>query len=495
MKDLKTEHTTSQSLIPIMKATLTAFLDTNRTYTSADWCKCFKYDYNGQSREGSLLHGSGFAEISVEIQNKQKRMLFWTDESDDAILNESRHFKELLSNQYNLQDIAEKLADRILGWELEEEGYGPWVEIPNGTVYIGELIIDDNRKRWRSEKPEGAVIFSLEKYNHIGTLIIPASVQTADFDSFSFFAGEEAKPFVSAGETKYRRIRIDRIENYSRHLRVEDGVLYSGDMTKLIYCFKEKHEFDVPETVTRICPYAFCGQQTLERVTLHNSLLEIGRNAFMDCRMLREIRIPDGVTEIKPCTFDNCLALENIVLPDGLTSLGYDAFRHCEALEMVDLPDSIEEMRSFECCFSLKEISVPRKVKVVDGFMFCRSLRYVRLGEGVQNISGYAFRYCENLEKINFPEGLQTIGTRAFMPNGRLSKVQFPSTLTEIGIEAFCQCRRLRSVRFCSNVKNIGEAAFACTSFFLQVSKPEGMTISADVFKYDEDMDKWGFWD
>lgn len=58
-----------------------------------------------------------------------------------------------------------------------------------------------------------------------------------------------------------------------------------------------------------------------------------------------------------------------------------------------------------------------------------------------------------------------------------------------------CQCRRLRSVRFCSNVKNIGEAAFACTSFFLQVSKPEGMTISADVFKYDEDMDKWGFWD
>lgn len=88
-----------------------------------------------------------------------------------------------------------------------------------------------------------------------------------------------------------------------------------------------------------------------------------------------------------------------------------------------------------------------------------------------------------------------TIGTRAFMPNGKLSKVLFPSTLTEIGIEAFCKCRGLRSVRFCSNVKNIGEAAFACTSFFLQVSKPEGMTISADVFKYDEDMDKWGFWD
>ncbi len=491
---MKAEHTTTQSLIPILKATLIRFLEEQKDI-SDDRFKYFHYEYNGQQRKAHMVHGYGFAELHVEIGRKKKRMMFWSDESDDYLMNESKHFQDLLSNPDNVQDIAEMLADRILGWEIEAEGYGPWLEIPKGTEYIAELIVDPNQKHHRSEKPEGAGVFSLEKYGHIGTLVIPESVRVADYEHFSFFAGEEIKPFVYAGETEYKRIRIDYVINHSPHLRVEDGVLYSADRTKLIYCFKEKTEFHVPACVTNICPYAFCGQQALEKITLHDGLHEIGCNAFMDCRKLREIYVPNGITEIDANTFDNCLALEKITLPDGIKSLDNDAFRHCEALKSIDLPDSIEKMCSFECCYSLEEIAIPRKVKYVDGFMFCRSLRKVRLREGVERISGYAFRYCENLEKINFPEGLQKIGDRAFMPNDKLTKVEFPSTLTEIGIEAFYQCKKLRSVRFTSNVKTIKQAAFACVSPLLRTHKPKGMTISSDVFEQDKGLDKWGFWD
>ncbi len=490
---MKTEHVTSPSLVSILKATLNRFNAEKETYENI--IEYFNYEYNGHRRKAYLLLGDTFAEIEVKFGDKKRRWILWKDESKNYLTNYEKHFVKLLGNPNNIQDIAEMFSDRILGWEIEVEGYAPWVEIPKETTHVAELIIDTNQERHRSKKPEGAGVFSLEKYGHIGTLVIPESVIIADYDSFSFFAGEEIKPFVYAGETEYKRISIDRIINHSPHLLVENGVLYSADRTKLIYCFKEKSEFDVPASVKNICPYAFCGQQTLEKITLPDGLLEIGCNAFMDCRKLREIYVPKGVTEIKANTFDNCLSLAKIVLPDGIKSLGYDAFRHCENLKLIDLPDSIEKMCSFECCYSLEEITVPQKVKNVDGFMFCRSLRRVRLCEGVERINGYAFRYCENLEKIIFPEGLQTIGDRAFMPNNKLTKVEFPSTLTEIGIEAFYQCKKLRSVWFTSDVETIKQAAFACTSMLLKIQKPEKMTISSDVFQQDKSLDKWGFWD
>lgn len=487
--NMKIEHaTTSESLIPVLTAALMGFLKGKYSYHQD-----FHYVYKGQSRKAYLLHGCGFVEIHVEIQNKEKWMIFWRD--DNNYYRENDGFRDVLSNPRNVQDIAGKLADRILGWEIETEGYGPWVEIPDGTEYLKELIVDPNLKCYRSKKTEDADVFSLKGYAHIGTLVIPESLKTADYDQLSFFAGEEIRPFVSCRETEYKRIRIDRIDNHSPHLLVENGVLYSADKTKLIYCFEAKCEFDVPVSVTRICPYAFCGQHTLEKITLPDNLQEIGRNAFMDCRKLREISIPDGITEIKEYTFDNCLSLKKIVLPDGIKSLGFGAFRHCEALKSIDLPGSIESMSSFECCYSLEMIAIPRKIKDVDGFMFCRSLRRVRLCKGVKRISGYAFRYCENLKEINFPEGLQTIGDRAFMPNEKLTEVEFPSTLTEIGIEAFYQCKKLQSVRFASDVKTIGQAAFACTPPLLRIHKPKGMIISSDVFLQDKGLDKWGFWD
>lgn len=490
---MKTALTTSQNLIPILKAVLLSLIRDNVTHTTEDLFKYFQYEYNGLRRNAHLIHGNGFAELYVVFDGKEKRMKFWSDDSEDYMLNESKRFREMFRNTNNVQKIAEMLAERIISWEIESEGFAQCLVIPEGTTRIDKLVVDPNLNR--DNTPADASAFSLEKYNHIGTLVIPESVIIADYDCFSFFAGMEGIPFVYAGRTEYKRIRIDSIINHSHHLLVEDGVLYSADKTKLIYCFKEKTEFVVPLSVIKICPYAFCGQHKLEKITLPDSLQEIGCNAFMDCIKLSKVCLPNGIVEIKSNTFDNCLSLVKIVLPNGVKTLGKDAFRHCESLKSIDLPDTIEQMCSFECCYSLEDITVPPKVKDVDDFMFCHSLRNVRLQKGVERIFGYAFRYCENLQKITFPEGLQEIGDRAFMPNKKLTEVDFPPTLREIGIEAFYQCKKLRSVRFAADVKTIKQAAFACTSLLLRIYKPSGMVISKAVFQQDKDLDKWEFWD
>lgn len=128
-------------------------------------------------------------------------------------------------------------------------------------------------------------------------------------------------------------------------------------------------------------------------------------------------------------------------------------------------------------------------------FMFCESLEKVVLNTGVKSIDSYAFRFCNNLSKINFPEGLEDIGARAFYPSS-LKRLSFPASLCKIGSEAFYHNNKLYYVKFLNDV-NIEQVAFAsCPLLFRQcVHKPVAMQIKDNVFMYDSDLDKFGFWD
>ena len=244
---------------------------------------------------------------------------------------------------------------------------------------------------------------------------------------------------------------------------MEDGVLYSADKSRLIYCFGEKCSFVIPQSVTTIEPYAFCLQKGLKEVVFH-----------------------DDVTY-------GCVSLRRITLPEGLEGIGHCAFRQCRALREIHLPDSITYVKGFEGCSALQEIEIPAGVERIEGFMFCESLRRVVLHEGVRCIDGYAFRYCNHLSRINFPEGLEYIGERAFYP-AALERIVFPGSLREIGCEAFYHNSKLRYVEFGSDVPKIGQAAFACCPL-RSIRRPDDMEIKDDVFVQDTVLDKFAFWD
>lgn len=371
------------------------------------------------------------------------------------------------------------------------------VVIPDGTTGIGPMILDANLFRWMEKKdPDFPGEYSLCQYSHIGKLVIPASVDIPHDDRYSPFASYKQRGFVWNYPTEWKAVRIDSIENHSPHLVVEDGVLYSADKSRLIYCFEQKTSFVVPQSVTTIEPFAFCMQENLKRIVLHNDITSICDAAFMACRALKEVVIPKYIKEISCDCFDGCTSLIKVVLPDGLERIGYCAFRQCKSLKHIDLPDTLKEIDSFEGCSSLREIEIPAGVEVIRGFMFCDSLRKVILHKGVRLISSYAFRNCDNLKEINFPEGLERIGARAFYP-ASLRHLVFPSTLKEIESEAFYHNKRLRSVEFKSVVENIDLAAFACCPLLFRkfISKPKDMDIADNVFVEDPGLDKYGFWD
>lgn len=330
-----------------------------------------------------------------------------------------------------------------------------------------------------------------KKYSNIGELHLHKCLRI-EMQYESPFATYEQRPYVCVAPTKCFKVQISEIDNQSDHITLKDGVLYSKDMSRLIFCWQEKEYFSVPQSVKVIEPFAFCLQKRLRNIELHSDIISIGNAAFMSCEALEHIVIPRSVMEIKSDTFDGCISLKKVELHDAITEIGSHAFRHCEALQDIILPRNLKYLNSFECCYSLHEIDIPSSVKDIDGFMFCNNLRKVILHSGVRKIRDYAFRFCKRLATINFPEGLETIGIRAFYPSNMVRAV-FPNSLKRIGAEAFYHNERLLYIKFLSNA-SVGDCAFACCPI-IRIKKPDDMVFGDKVFVQDTSYDKFAFWD
>ena len=145
-----------------------------------------------------------------------------------------------------------------------------------------------------------------KKYSNIGVLHLPKCLRI-EMQYGSPFATYEQRPFVCAAPTKCFKVQISEIDNQSDCITLKDGVLYSKDMSRLIYSWQEKEHFTIPQSVKVIEPFAFCLQKRLRNIELHNDIVSIGDAAFMGCEALEHIVIPRSVMVIKSDTFDGCI--------------------------------------------------------------------------------------------------------------------------------------------------------------------------------------------
>ena len=120
-----------------------------------------------------------------------------------------------------------------------------------------------------------------------------------------------------------------------------------------------------------------------------NSVTEIGRSAFYDCRGLTSINIPDSVTEIGAYAFYDCRGLTSINIPDSVTEIGGQAFSRCSGLTSITFPNSVTSIGvlAFHCCFNLTTISIPDSVTEIgtDAFLACESLKEIIIPKGTRD--------------------------------------------------------------------------------------------------------------
>ena len=113
--------------------------------------------------------------------------------------------------------------------------------------------------------------------------------------------------------------------------------------------------FGGPSGISGLDYGGFAGCLNLEKITIPNSVTNIGTHAFQNCSSLTSIVISDSVTSIGDNVFDGCSSLTHVTIGNSVTSIGHYAFSGCTSLSSIVIPDSVTFIgcNAFYYCSSL----------------------------------------------------------------------------------------------------------------------------------------------
>lgn len=148
----------------------------------------------------------------------------------------------------------------------------------------------------------------------------------------------------------------------------DNGCIMAKSTKELIYGI---NSCIIPNDAKKIGGFAFSGS-SIETITLPDSLLSIGENAFSSCKSLTAITIPNSVTSIGKEAFNQCSQLSSMVLPDSVITLGESCFAYMTILKSLTFGNKIKKIP--KSCFShsaqLKSLSLPSTIEKIDDYAF-----------------------------------------------------------------------------------------------------------------------------
>ena len=100
---------------------------------------------------------------------------------------------------------------------------------------------------------------------------------------------------------------------------------------------------EIPNDVTAIGDYAFCGYKSLESITIPDSVTSIGYGAFSKCESLASITIPSSVESIGDNAFYDCRSLLEVDFSahTSIPSIGYQTFWGVPNACTIKVPSSL----------------------------------------------------------------------------------------------------------------------------------------------------------
>ncbi len=294
-------------------------------------------------------------------------------------------------------------------------------------------------------------------------------------------------------------------------------------------------------SVEIIGDYAFKGCTGLINLTVPDSVMSIGRDAFYDTAWYNShhdgdvyagkvyyrykgsmpdntcITLNEGTKGIADYAFEHCTGLKGISIPDSVLSIGDYAFYGCSELTSIIIPNGVTsiEDRAFQNCYQLSSISIPNSVIKIgedafdntqwlnnqsDGDVYIGEVYYkykgkmpdktsITIRDGTKCIADLAFFECSDLINVDISSSLINIGVGAFYGSS-LSSVTIPYGVKDIDAVAFAFCDSLESIIIPNSITSIGEGAFAHCISLLSTTIPSSVTnIDEYAFGYYVDED------
>lgn len=235
---------------------------------------------------------------------------------------------------------------------------------------------------------------------------------------------------------------------------------------KLLVNGEELHDLIVPNDVTTIGSYSFCGYKGLKSVIISNNVTRIGKNSFDGCTNLSSFTMGNNVKRIEEFALRNCNLTTSIKIPSTLTYIGSSAFlgnqfkeveidnleSYCKVeLQKYDnssvsggtwpfnnsdliidgkmvtdlvIPTNISSLSShFSHCNSIT--SVVTNAIGERSFGGCANLKKVIIGENVKNVSKYAFIGCSSLSEVHIGKSVSNFEDYSFANCTELSDIYF----------------------------------------------------------------------
>lgn len=289
-------------------------------------------------------------------------------------------------------------------------------------------------------------------------LMICATASAYDFEAV-----------CSTGQTLYYNINTDGISvtvtypcydgQYSYYsgyempqgdLTIPDSVAYQNNMY----------------AVTAIGPNAFKSCYTLGAVTLPNTLIEIGANAFHGTNTNgygHHLVIPDAVVSVGDQAFYS-VSVHELTIGKSVQNMGYRAF-DCSNMEIIHynatncndltsvaigsgrnintltIGENVEYIpaKLFYCFDRLAcDVVIPNSViNIGEQAFFDANITSVVIGDGVVDIGAWAFYNAHYLTSLTLGTGLKTIQESAFFDCNIEGKLELPDSLEVVGYAAF----------------------------------------------------------
>lgn len=205
------------------------------------------------------------------------------------------------------------------------------IVLPQGLLKIGHDVFSGCTSLVEIELPEAITEIGDNAFNNCQALekvTLPASLSSL-----------RSNPFSSCDALKEYKVAEG-----SQYYTVQDGILFSKDMTRLIACPKSKNlgDYTVPATIKEIARMAFYNCNSLTSITM-TEVVSIGESAFYGCHNLATVDFGSKLETLGKGAFYSNSKIENITLPDSFKHMDMINFEFCGNLKTVSLSEELSK--------------------------------------------------------------------------------------------------------------------------------------------------------